>query len=65
MKKPSLRHDIESSDTPEDSSLNSLFLLTWIKELAPVNSKEVQKSIYFYFIDYAKAFDYVDHNKLW
>ena len=28
-------------------------------------SKGVQKNIYFYFIDYAKAFDYVDHNKLW
>ena len=26
---------------------------------------EFQKSIYFCFIDYAKAFDYVDHNKLW
>ena len=25
---------------------------------------EFQKSIYFFFIDYAKAFDYVDHNKL-
>ena len=24
-----------------------------------------QKNIYFYFIDYAKAFDWVDHNKLW
>ena len=24
-----------------------------------------QKNIYFYFIDYAKAFDSVDHNKLW
>ena len=24
-----------------------------------------RKSIYFWFIDYAKAFDYVDHNKLW
>ena len=24
-----------------------------------------QKNIYFYFIDYAKAFDCVDHNKLW
>ena len=29
-------------------------------------SKRVpEKSIYFCFIDYAKAFDYVDHNKLW
>ena len=27
--------------------------------------QEFQKNIYFYFIDYAKAFDYVDHNKLW
>ena len=26
---------------------------------------EVQKNIYFCFIDYAKAFDCVDHNKLW
>ena len=24
-----------------------------------------QKNIYFSFIDYAKAFDYMDHNKLW
>ena len=31
-----------------------------------VSSKkqEFQKNIYFYFIDYAKAFDCVDHNKL-
>src|SRR5574341_2351882 len=27
--------------------------------------KEFQKNIYFCFIDYAKAFDYVDHKKLW
>ena len=27
--------------------------------------REFQKNIYFCFIDYAKAFDYVDHNKLW
>ena len=27
--------------------------------------KEFQNNIYFCFIDYAKAFDYVDHNKLW
>ena len=26
--------------------------------------KEFQKNIYFCFIDYAKAFDYVDHNRL-
>ena len=33
----------------------------WIFEKA----REFQKNIYFCFIDYAKAFDYVDHNKLW
>ena len=33
----------------------------WIVEKA----KEFQKNIYFCFIDYAKAFDCVDHNKLW
>ena len=27
--------------------------------------REFQKNIYFCFIDYAKAFDYEDHNKLW
>ena len=27
--------------------------------------EEFQKNIYFCFIDYAKDFDYVDHNKLW
>ena len=32
-----------------------------------VSSKkqEFQKNIYFFFIDYAKAFDCMDHNKLW
>ena len=33
----------------------------WILEKA----KEFQKSIYLCFIDYAKAFDCVDHNKMW
>ena len=33
----------------------------WIME----NGREFQKNIYFCFIDYAKAFDCVDHNKLW
>ena len=34
--------------------------IRWIMEKA----REFQKNIYFYFIDYAKAFDCVDHNKL-
>ena len=28
-------------------------------------AREFQKNIYFCFVDYAKAFDGVDHNKLW
>ena len=28
-------------------------------------AREFQKNIYFCFIDYAKAFGFVDHNKLW
>ena len=35
--------------------------ISWMMEKA----KEFQKNIYFCFIDYAKAFDCVDHNKLW
>ena len=35
--------------------------IRWVIEKA----KQFQKNIYFYFIDYAKAFDSVDHNKLW
>ena len=30
-----------------------------------VKAREFQENIYFCFIDYAKAFDCVDHNKLW
>ena len=29
------------------------------------NAREFQENIYFCFIDYTKAFDYMDHNKLW
>ena len=35
--------------------------ICWIMDKA----REFQKTIYFCFIDYAKAFDCVDHNKLW
>ena len=35
--------------------------ICWIVEKAT----EFQKNIYFCFIDYAKAFNYVDHSKLW
>ena len=35
--------------------------ICWIIKKA----RELQKNIYFCFIDYAKVFDWVDHNKLW
>ena len=35
--------------------------ICWIIEKA----REFQKNIYFWFISYAKAFDCIDHNKLW
>ena len=35
--------------------------ICWIIEKA----REFQKNIYFGFIEYVKAFDYVDHNKMW
>ena len=48
--------DLEKAEEPE------IKLLThWIVEKA----REFQKNIYFCFIDYAKAFDCVDHNNLW
>ena len=40
---------------------NQIANICWIIKRA----REFQKNIYFCFIDYAKAFDCVDHNKLW
>ena len=40
---------------------NQIANICWIIEKA----RGFQKNIYFCFIDYAKAFDCVDHNKLW
>ena len=48
---------LEKAEEPVDQIAN----ICWIIEKA----KEFQKNIYFCFIDYAKAFDCVDHNKLW
>ena len=45
---------LEKAEEPEIN-------IRWIMEKA----REFQKNIYFCFIDYAKAFDCVDHNKLW
>ena len=49
--------DLEKAEEPETKSAANI---RWIMEKA----REFKKNIYFCFIDYAKAFDYVDHNKL-
>ena len=49
--------DLEKAVEPEIKFAN----IRWIIEKA----REFWKNIYFCFIDYAKAFDCVDHNKLW
>ena len=46
--------DLEKVEEPE------IKMPTFIEK-----TREFQKNIYFCFIDYAKAFDCVDHNKLW
>ena len=45
--------DLEKAEEPAN--------IHWITEKA----REFQKNIYFCFIEYAKAFDFVDHHKLW
>ena len=49
--------DLEKNRGTRDQIAN----ICWIIERA----REFQKNIYFFFIDYAKAFDCVDHIKLW
>ena len=49
--------DLEKAEEPEIKLPTSAG--SWKK------AREFQKNIYFWFNDYAKAFDCVDHNKLW
>ena len=53
--------DIQAGFRKGSGAKDKISNIHWIIEKA----KEFQKNIYFCFIDYAKAFDYVDHNKLW
>ena len=48
--------DLEKAEEPE---------ITLPTSAGSSKKQEFQKNIYFCFIDYAKAFDCVDHNKLW
>ena len=50
------RQDLEKAEEPEIIANIRLII---------EKAREFQKNIYFCFIDYAKAFDCVDHNKLW
>ena len=54
---PDVQADFRKGRGTRDQIAN----ICWILKKA----KEFQKNIYFCFIDYAKAFDCVDHNKLW
>ena len=53
--------DVQTGFRKRRGSINQIGNICWIIEKA----REFQKSIYFCFIDYTKAFDCVDHNKLW
>ena len=53
--------DVQTGFRKGRGSRDQIANICWITEKA----REFQKNIYFCFIDYAKAFDYVDDNKLW
>ena len=53
--------DVQAGFTRGRGTRDQIANNCWIIKKA----REFQKNIYFYFIDYAKAFDCVDHNKLW
>ena len=53
--------DIQARFRKYGGTSNQIANICWIIEKA----REFQKNIYFCFINYTKAFDCVDHNKLW
>ena len=53
---PNVQAGLEKAEEPE---------IKWPTSLGSLKKQEFQKNIYFCFIDYTKAFDCVDHNKLW
>ena len=53
--------DVQAGFRKNRRTRDQIANIHWIIEKA----RELQKNIYFFFIDYAKAFDCVDHNKLW
>ena len=53
--------DVQAGFRKGRATRDEIANICWIIKRA----KEFQKNIYFCFIDYAKAFDCADHNKLW
>ena len=53
--------DVQAGFRKGRGTRDQIASIRWIMEKA----REFQKNIYFCFTDYAKAFDCVDHNKLW
>ena len=53
--------DVQAGFVKGRGTRDQIANIHWIIEKV----RELQKNIYFYFIDYAKAFDCVDHNKLY
>ena len=53
--------DVQAGFRKGRETRDQIVSIHWILEKA----REFQKNIYFCFIDYPKAFDCVDHNKLW
>ena len=53
--------DIQTEFRKGRGTRDQISNICWIIE----KTREFQKNMYFCFIDYAKAFDFVDHNKLW
>ena len=53
--------DVQAGFRKGRGTRDQIASICWIIEKA----REFQRNIYFCFIDYAKAFDCVDHNKLW
>ena len=53
--------DVQAGLRKSRGTRDQIANIYWIIE----KGREFQKNIYFCFIDYAKAFDFVDHNKVW
>ena len=53
--------DVQDGFRKDKGTRDQIAIIRWIIETV----RQWQKNIYFCFIDYAKVFDCVDHNKLW